>query len=100
MGESAQFTPYTATPEQLRTAYAICRSVARAAARNFYYAFLVLPRHKRDALSAVYAFLHHGDDISDQAGQSHQERRARLDSWLESLHRVLDGDASDAHVST
>ncbi len=98
MGEPSQFTPYTATPEQLRTAYAICRSVARAAARNFYYAFLVLPRHKRDALSAVYAFMRHCDDISDQPGLSQQERRARLDSWLESLHRVLEGHASDDPV--
>ena len=96
--ESAQFTPYTATPEQLRTAYAICRSVARAAARNFYYAFLVLPRHKRDALSAVYAFMRHCDDISDEPGLSQRERRARLDSWLESLHRVLEGHASDDPV--
>ena len=98
MGESVQFTPYTATPEQLRTAYGICRSVARAAARNFYYAFLVLPRHKRDALSAVYAFMRHCDDISDQPGLSQRERRARLDSWLESLHRVLEGHASDDPV--
>ena len=74
------------------------RSVARAAARNFYYAFLVLPRHKRDALSAVYAFMRHCDDISDQPGLSQQERRARLDFWLESLHRVLEGHASDDPV--
>ena len=31
-------------PLQLDTAYGICRHVARTAAKNFYYGFMVLPR--------------------------------------------------------
>ena len=31
-------------------AYATCRDVARREAKNFYYAFRVLPQHKRNAM--------------------------------------------------
>jgi phytoene synthase len=55
---------------QLRAAYAVCRSIARAAAKNFYYGFLALPRYKRNALCAVYAFMRHADDISDPRSRS------------------------------
>ena len=42
---------------QPATAYAVCRQITRSSAKNFYYAFIVLPRAKRDALSAVYGFM-------------------------------------------
>ena len=54
---------------QLEASYAHCRRVARAAARNFYYGFRLLPRAKGDALCALYAFMRHADDISDSAGE-------------------------------
>ena len=92
----SQRTP--ATPLQLRAAYAVCRHVTRTAARNFYYAFLVLPRRKRDALSAVYAFMRHADDISDDPNLPSAEKRAKLDAWLEAMHRVLGGEATDDAV--
>ena len=38
-------------------AYRACREIARKEARNFYYAFVALPPHKRDAICAVYAFM-------------------------------------------
>ena len=47
--------------------YAECRRVARDAASNFYYAFYMLPRPKRDALCALYAFMRLVDDVSDSA---------------------------------
>ncbi len=83
---------------QLRTAYAICRHITRKAARNFYYAFLVLPRRKRDALSAVYAFMRHADDISDDPQLAPEEKRLKLDAWLDLLHRVVGGEATDDPV--
>ena len=48
-------------------AYSVCRGITRSAAKNFYYAFLVLPRAKRQALCAVYAFMRRCDDIADDA---------------------------------
>ena len=83
---------------RLATAYAVCRGIARRQARNFYYSFLALPRAKRNALSAVYAFMRHADDISDDESMPVAERRLRLDAWLTQWHRVLDGTASDDPV--
>ena len=48
-------------PLQLRAAYGVCRHIARSAAKNFYYGFLILPAPKRNAISAVYAFMRAGD---------------------------------------
>lgn len=85
----------TTVAHQLDTAYSICRHVARSAAKNFYYGFMVLPRRKRNALSAVYAFMRHADDICDAPGASVAERRAKLYAWLEAYHRVADGASTD-----
>lgn len=83
---------------QLEHAHAVCRGVTRRAARNFYYAFLVLPREKRDALCAVYAFMRHCDDLCDQPGVPLAERRTRLEAWRQSMQQVLAGQATDDPV--
>jgi phytoene synthase len=83
---------------QLSMAYVVCRGVARSQAKNFYYAFLALPRHKRNALCAVYAFMRHADDISDDPGLSLDQRRAQLQAWAESLRRAAEGERSDDPV--
>jgi phytoene synthase len=41
------------------------RHFATARATNFYYSFVFLPREKRRAIEAVYAFARRGDDIVD-----------------------------------
>jgi phytoene synthase len=46
-------------------AYAHCESLTRAAAANFYYGIRLLPREKRQAMCAVYAFARRIDDIGD-----------------------------------
>jgi phytoene synthase len=92
---ATQFTP---TESQLRVAYSVCRSITRAAARNFYYAFMVLPRRKREGLSAVYAFMRRCDDIADEAAVPAAERRARLAAWLEAFHRAEAGHPTDDAV--
>ena len=65
-------------------AYRFCRQVARREAKNFYWAFRVLPRHKSDAMCAVYAFMRHADDLSDDESKSIETRRAEMSVWLES----------------
>jgi phytoene synthase len=79
-------------------AYAVCRGIARREARNFYYSFLALPQAKRNALSAVYAFMRHADDLSDDQTRSLEERKSRLSSWLAEWHRVQEGTPSDDPV--
>jgi len=83
---------------QLAHAHAVCRGVTRRAARNFYYAFLVLPREKRDALCAVYAFMRHCDDLCDEPGVPLAERRVRLETWRQTMQQVLGGQATDDPV--
>ena len=85
-------------PIQLAHAYAVCRGVARRAAKNFYFSFLVLPKEKRDAICAVYAFMRHADDITDDASLPCDERRQRLAQWLESARQVFGGTISDDPV--
>jgi phytoene synthase len=85
-------------PLQLRAAYGVCRHIARSAAKNFYYGFLVLPARKRNALSAVYAFMRHADDISDDPAIPSEQRRAKLDEWMEALRRVVAGERTDDPV--
>lgn len=85
---------------RLATAYSVCRGIARREAKNFYYSFIALPREKRNALSAVYAFMRHADDISDDEIVPLAERQARLNTWLQQWHAVLAGTPSDDPVFT
>jgi phytoene synthase len=64
-------------------AYLFCREVARREAKNFYWAFRVLPRHKSDAMCAVYAFMRRADDISDDESKPVEARRAEMTAWME-----------------
>jgi len=85
-------------PLQLRAAYSVCRHIARSAAKNFYYGFLLLPHRKRNALSAVYAFMRHADDISDDPAIPAEQRREKLDEWMNSFRRVVEGERTDDPV--
>lgn len=48
-----------------RDAYAECSRITRREAKNFAYGIRLLPRPKRDAMSALYAYARRIDDISD-----------------------------------
>jgi 15-cis-phytoene synthase len=87
--------PWTPAPPQLVMAYSVCKGITRTAAKNFYYAFLVLPRRKREALCAVYAFMRRCDDIADDPALALPDRRQKLDTWLDALHRVQQGQPTD-----
>jgi 15-cis-phytoene synthase len=80
---------------QLAMAYSVCRGITRSRAKNFYYAFLVLPRQKRQALCAVYAFMRRCDDITDDISVDPRERREKLGGWMDSFHRALGGEPTD-----
>ncbi len=87
--------PWTPAAPQLVMAYSVCKGITRAAAKNFYYAFLVLPRRKREALCAIYAFMRRCDDITDDTTLSFTERRQKLDNWLDALHAAQQGQPTD-----
>jgi len=87
-----QFLP---SESQLAVAYSVCSAIARSSARNFYYAFLVLPRRKRQSLCAIYAFMRRCDDITDNGSLSLAERRQNLIDWMDSVHQALAGFPTD-----
>ena len=87
--------PWTPAPPQLVMAYSVCKGITRTSAKNFYYAFLVLPRRKRQALCAVYAFMRRCDDIADDPTLALPDRRQKLDTWLDALHRAQQGEPTD-----
>ena len=86
------------TPSQLAVAYAVCRGITRAQAKNFYYGFLLLPKLKRRALTAVYAFMRRCDDIADDPTLAPGERKQRLDAWVAAFHAAARGQATDEPV--
>ena len=64
-------------------AYQFCREVARREAKNFYWAFRVLPRHKSDAMCAVYAFMRRADDIADDETRPVEARHSQMKEWMD-----------------
>ena len=75
-------------------AYAECRAIAKREAKNFYYSFVALPRPRRNAICAIYAFMRKADDLSDDESISREERRRRLDAWIAEWHAASTGGAT------
>ncbi len=65
----------------LMQAYEQCRSIARREAKNFYFAFLALPKAKSNAMCAMYAFMRRADDIADDESLPIEERRSLMARW-------------------
>ena len=74
----------------IEEAYAEVGRITRREAKNFAYGIMVLPRAKRQAIAAVYAFARGVDDVAD-GDLPLEEKRARL----EELRASLDGDGAD-----
>ena len=70
------------------SSYALCQQVARRTARNFYYTFYLVPRDKRLAMCALYAFLRHTDDLADNP-RPLETRREALRRWRTELDQAL-----------
>ena len=75
----------------LERSYRLCQRITRHEAKNFYYAFITLPREKRRAIYAVYAFCREADDIAD-ADSSIEEKKTQLDELRIRLERACVGD--------
>jgi phytoene synthase len=74
----------------VEAAYAAVERITRHEAKNFAYGIMVLPRAKRQAIAAIYAFARWVDDVAD-GGLPPAEKRAEL----ERLRAALDGEATD-----
>jgi squalene synthase HpnC/squalene synthase HpnD len=71
--------------------YEECHRIARAAHSNFYYAFLLLPKAKRDGLAALYAFMRLVDDVADEGNDLATKQRG-LARWRAALDDAVMGN--------
>ncbi|HTD95949.1 MAG TPA: phytoene/squalene synthase family protein [Edaphobacter sp.] len=79
-------------------AYSICRSIAQREAKNFYYAFRVLPQYKSDAMCAVYVFMRRADDIADDESIPIEDRRLIMANWVADWRTARASGISDDPV--
>jgi squalene synthase HpnC len=82
-------------PPGIASSYAACHRIAREARSNFYYAFYLLPKHKRDGLAALYAFMRLVDDVADE-GQGLATKQRGLAKWRAAFDEAVTG--SNAHI--
>jgi phytoene synthase len=80
---------------ELIAAYKSCRAIAKREAKNFYYAFRVLPPHKSDAMCAVYAFMRKADDLSDDESMSIEARREAMAAWTDAWRASRSSGTTD-----
>jgi squalene synthase HpnC len=72
--------------------YEECHRIARQAHSNFYPAFFLLPKAKRDGIVALYAFMRLIDDVSDEGTDVAAKHRG-LAKWRAALDEELIGAA-------
>jgi len=64
------------------------RNITRKSASNLALAFVLLPKAKRDGMSALYAFCREVDDVADDESVPVEERRRRLTEWRDDVRRA------------
>jgi len=77
-------------PVSLHAAYDECQAITRREARNFYYAFVTLPKARRRSIYAAYAFSRLADDIADGDGPV-ATKAASLGDLRKALNAALAG---------
>ena len=74
--------------------------LTRRSRSNFYYAFLTLPRPRREALYAVYAFCRTVDDIADlgiDGAADPDAQHAALGEWRREIARCYESGGEPVH---
>ena len=74
----------------LAAAYSHCEAITRTQAANFYYGIRLLPRDRREAMCAAYAFARRIDDIGDGDLERGQKLEL-LDGQARALAEIEDG---------
>jgi phytoene synthase len=65
-----------------------CRTITRKSASNLALAFVLLPKAKRDGMSALYAFCREVDDVADDESRPVTQRREQLAAWRADVRRA------------
>jgi phytoene synthase len=75
------------------------QAITRKSASNLALAFVLLPRPKRDAMAALYAFCREVDDVADEDALPVATRRARLAEWRQDIQLACTGGAPQFPVN-
>src|SRR6266704_1615772 len=75
------------------------RAITRRSASNLALAFVLLPKHKRDGMSALYAFCREVDDAADDESIPIERRRETLASWRADIARACAGKTPQLRVN-
>jgi phytoene synthase len=75
------------------------RAITRKSASNLALAFVLLPKPKRDAMSALYAFCREVDDVADDESVAVEQRREQLAAWRADVRRACNGEAPQIQVN-
>ncbi|HET8966151.1 MAG TPA: squalene synthase HpnC [Candidatus Acidoferrum sp.] len=78
------------TSVDLTHSYQACWNLAREAHSNFYYAFFLLPKAKRDGIAALYAFMRLVDNVADDGDDIVAKQRG-LAKWRAALDEAVGG---------
>ena len=98
--EGASYVASDSTEAEISAAYSQCHQIARKAGSNFYPAFFLLPKAKRDGIVALYAFMRLIDDVSDEGTDVAAKQRglarwrAALDEAITGQSQAFDGNAA------
>lgn len=75
------------------------RSITRKSASNLALAFILLPKAKRDGMTALYAFCREVDDVADDESIPVDERRLQLERWRVDIERTCAGGSPEFPVN-
>ena len=75
------------------------RAITRKSASNLALAFVLLPKAKRDGMSALYAFCREVDDVADDESVPTEQRRTQLAAWRADVRLACDGAAPQFAVN-
>lgn len=75
------------------------QTITRKSTSNLALAFILLPRAKRAAMSALYAFCREVDDVADNESAPTEQRRAQLTAWRDDVRRACGGGSPEFPVN-
>jgi phytoene synthase len=75
------------------------RNITKKSASNLALAFVLLPREKRDGMSALYAFCREVDDVADEESVPVARRREQLAAWRADIARACSGETPQFPVN-
>jgi phytoene synthase len=75
------------------------RAITKKSASNLALAFVLLPKQKRDAMSALYAFCREVDDVADEESVPTEKRREQLAAWREDIRRACENGSPQFPVN-